>query len=123
MTGTVDVVIVGASAAAIAATADAASRGLRVLLVIRPRLASLSREFRQSLRVIRASSPRQVSVASGAELACVDGVNAIEAVVVRQIRTGRLVGVNASALLDCGDPRRKYDARKSRAVRDSASAR
>ena len=107
MTGTVDVVIVGANAAAIAATADAASRGLRVLLVIRPRLASLTRELRQSLRLVRVSSRRQVSVASGAEVACVDGVNGIEAVLVRHIRTGRLVGVNASALLDCGGPSAK----------------
>lgn len=37
MTRTVDLVIVGANAAAFAATADAASLGLRVLLVIRPR--------------------------------------------------------------------------------------
>jgi len=103
MTRTVDIVIVGANAAAFAATADAASRGLRVLLVMRPRLASLSREFRQSLRTIGVSSRRQVSVISGAELACVDGVNAIEAIVVRHVRTGRLVGVNASALLDFGD--------------------
>lgn len=107
MTRTVDIVIVGANAAAVAATADAASRGRRVLLVIRPRLASLSREFRQSLRMIRMSSRRQVSVSSGAEVACVDGVNAIEAVVVRHIRTGRLVGFNASALLDFGAPGRR----------------
>ena len=53
MTRTVDIVIVGANAAAIAATVDAANRGLRVLLVIRPRLASLSLELRQTLRRIR----------------------------------------------------------------------
>lgn len=103
MTRTIDIVIVGADAAAIAATAEAANRGLHVLLVIRPRLACLARQLRQSLRLVRLSSRRQVSVASGAEVACVDGVNGVEAVLVRQIRTGRLTGFNASALLDFGE--------------------
>jgi hypothetical protein len=100
MTRTVDVVIVGANAAAITATADAANRGLRVLLVIRLRLANLPLELRHALRLTRVSLGRQVSVASGAEVVCVDGVRAIEAVVVRHVRTGRLTGFNASALLD-----------------------
>jgi len=103
MTRTFDIVIVGADAAAIAATADAANRGQSVLLVMRPRLASLAREFRLSLRVVRLSSRRRVTVASGAEVACVDGVNGIEAVLVRHLRTGRLTGLNASALLDFGE--------------------
>ena len=97
---TVDIVIVGGSAAAITATVDAAKRGLRVLLVIRPRLASLPLEHRQTLRRIRVSSRGQVCVAAGAEVACVDGVRAVEAVVVRHVRSGRLTGFNASALLD-----------------------
>ena len=100
MTRTIDIVIVGADAAAIAATAEAANRGLRVLLVIRPRLSDVVPEVRQSLRRLRLASRRQVSVASGAEVACVSGVNGIEAVLVRQLRTGRLTGFNASALLD-----------------------
>lgn len=119
MTRRVDIVIVGANAAAFAATADAANRGLRVLLVIRPRLASLSRKLRQSLRTIRGSSRRQVSVSSGAELACVDGVNAIEAVVVRHIRTGRLVGFNASAHLDFEAPGRNAKPSRSRSKSSS----
>lgn len=102
MMRTVDIVIVGASAAAITATVDAANRGLRVLLVIQPRLASLSLEHRQTLRRIRASR-RHVSVVAGAEVACVDGVGAIEAVVVRHVRSGRLTGFNASALLHFGE--------------------
>ena len=105
MRGTVDIVIVGANAAAITATVDAANRGMRVLLVIRPRLPNLSLEHRQTLRRIRLSTRGQVSVIAGAEVACVDGVGAIEAVVVRHVRTGRLTGFNASALLDFGEPR------------------
>lgn len=100
MMRTVDTVIVGASAGAITATVDAANRGLRVLLVIRPRVASLSREQRQTLRRIRTSSRGRVSVAAGAEVVCIDGVRAIEAVVVRHVRTGRLTAFNASALFD-----------------------
>ena len=104
MTRTIDIVIVGADAAAIAAAAEAANGGLHVLLVIRPRFAELAPEFRNYLRRVRLASRRQVSVASGAEVACVSGVNGIEAVLVRQIRTGRLTGFNASALLDFGVP-------------------
>jgi len=41
----------------------------------------------------------QVTVLTGAEVVCVDGVHAVEAVVIRRIRTGQLIGVNASAIL------------------------
>ena len=94
---TVDVVIVGADQAAIAAITDAASRGLRVLVVIRSRRGELVRCLRQSLRL--AASPQSaVKIVTGAEVACVDGVNAVEAVVVRDLRTGRLRGFNAAGL-------------------------
>jgi predicted oxidoreductase len=94
---TFDLVIVGADAAAIAAAAEAAREGLRVLVVIRSRRAQLVRRLRQSLRV--AESPqRAVTFVTGAEVACVDGVNTVEAVVVRDLRTGRLRGFNAAAL-------------------------
>ena len=97
MTNTVDIVIVGADQAAIAATADAARRGLRVLVVMRSRRAELVRRLRQSLRAAR--SPQwAVKILTGAEVACVDGVNTIEAVVVRDLRTGRLRGFNAAGL-------------------------
>lgn len=97
MTATVDVVIVGADPAAIAATTDAARRGQRVLVVMRSRRADLVRRLRRSLRV--AETPqRAVTIVTGAEVACVDGVNAVEAVVVRDLRTGRLRGFNAAGL-------------------------
>jgi hypothetical protein len=96
MTRTVDVVIAGGDAAAIAATIDALSRGLRVLVVIRARRSAFARHLRQAIGT--ALSPR-VTVLTGAEVACVDGVKTIEAVVVRHLGTGRLFGFNASALL------------------------
>ena len=102
MTSTVDVVIVGGDAAAVAATADALSSGLRVLVVIRPSRSGFARQLRQATGTV-ASLPPQVTVLTGAEVACVDGVKTIEAVVVRQLRTGRLFGFNASALLAFGE--------------------
>jgi hypothetical protein len=40
-----------------------------------------------------------VSVLTGVEVACADGAPGIEAVVLRRIRSGRLIAVNARALL------------------------
>lgn len=102
MTRTVDVIIVGGSLAAIAATVDAVRRGQRVLVVTRSRHPGLGRSLRQAIGLAGAPPPHQLTVLTGAEVACVDGVNAIEAVVVRQLKTRRLVGFNASALLDFG---------------------
>lgn len=102
MTRSVDVVVVGGDAAAVAATIEAVSSGLRVLVVIRPRRSGFARRLRQAMGTVT-SSPPHVTVLTGAEVACVDGVKTIEAVVVRQLRTGRLTGVNASALLAFGE--------------------
>jgi hypothetical protein len=40
-------------------------------------------------------------VMTSAEVACVDGVDGVEAVVIRHAPTGRLYAVNASAFLSC----------------------
>ena len=97
MSTTVDLVIVGADRAAIAATTAAARQGQRVLVVMRSRRAEVVRRIRQSLRL--ADSPQwTVKIMTGAELACVDGVNAVEAVLVRDLKTGRLRGFNAAGL-------------------------
>ncbi len=100
MTRTVDLVVVGSNARAAAATMEAARRGLRVLVVMRGRGAGFGRRLRRSLRAEGEGWPRQVHILTGVEVACVAGVHAIEAVVIRRIRTGRLIGVNASAILD-----------------------
>src|SRR5436190_13141776 len=42
---------------------------------------------------------RRLAVVTGAERVCVDGIDSVEAVVIRRIRTGRLIGFNASAIL------------------------
>lgn len=102
MTRTVDVVIVGAGAAAVAEAIDAARRGLKVLVVIRSGRGNLARRLRQRFRRALELRQRRVSVLTGAEVACADGVHSIEAVVVRYIRSRRLVGFNASTLLSFG---------------------
>lgn len=99
MNRTVDVVIVCGNEDAVAPLVDAALRGMRVLVVIRPGSAGLARHFRQSLRAAGVVSQRHVTFVTGSEVACVDGVHGVEAVVVRHVRTGRLIGFNASALL------------------------
>lgn len=99
MTRTVDIVIVGGNAAAVAATIDAVRRGLRVLVVVRRSEPHLTRRFRQAVQRAAALSPRQLTILAGASVACVDGVNTVEAVIVKRLRTHRLIGFNASELL------------------------
>ena len=97
MTNTFDLVVVGADAAAIAATSEAVRQGLWVLVVIRSRGGHVARRLRQSLRL--AKSPQwRVKIVTGAEIACADGVNGVEAVVLRDLRTGRLRGFNTAGL-------------------------
>jgi hypothetical protein len=108
MTTTVDVVIEGEDAAAIAATIDSVARGLRVLIVIRASRSTFARQLREAIATARVVlSPQQITILTGAEVACVDGVERIEAVVVRQLRTRRLIGFNASALLVFGERGRR----------------
>lgn len=102
MTRTVDVVMVCGDETAVPAVIDASRRGQRILVVIRPGSAGLARLVRQSLSGA-GMSQRQVSMVTGSEVACVDGVNGVEAVVVRHVRTGKLVAFNASALLTFDD--------------------
>ena len=96
---TVDVVIAGADAAAMDAALDAARRGRRVLLVIRSRRAGVVRQLRRRLRTPRLSPPPRLMVMTGAEVACADGVSGVEAVVVRDLRTGRLSGFNVQEVV------------------------
>ena len=96
---TVDVVITGADAAAIDAARDAVRNGRRVLVVIRSRRIDVVRQLRRSLRSLGVSPAPCVLVMTGAEVACVDGVSGVEAVVVRDLRSGRLSGFNAREVL------------------------
>ena len=96
---TVDVVIAGADAAAMRAAIDAVRNGRRVLVVIRSRRAGRAGQVRRLLRTLRLSPPPQVIVMTGAEVACADGISGVEAVVIRDLRSGRLSGFNAQEVL------------------------
>jgi hypothetical protein len=98
---TVDLVITGAGSAALAAAAGAVRRGQRVLVVLRSGDPRVKRGFRRRLRMATDADASRVTVLTKAEVVCVDGVDGVEAVVIRDARTGRLCAVNASAFLSC----------------------
>ena len=98
MIRTVDLVIAGTSGGTFDAAADALRHGRRVLVLLR---SGDARGFRRRLCRTANVDCRQVTVMSGADVVCVDGVDGIEAVVIRHARTGRLLAVNASAFLSC----------------------
>ena len=98
MSKTVDLVIVAGDSSGIAAAIDAARRGMRVLVVIGFTRVPLIRRLRRALRVAGTRVRRGVTVFTNAEVVCVDGLHRVEAVIVRRIGSGRLIGVNASAI-------------------------
>jgi hypothetical protein len=100
---TVDLVIAGAGTAVLAAATDSLQRGGRVLIVLGGD-AEEWRCVRRALRKVRNRDDGQVTVITNAEVVCVDGVDGVEAVVVRYARTGRLCAVNTSAFLSCDGP-------------------
>jgi hypothetical protein len=95
---TVDLVIVAGDSSGIAAAIDAARRGMRVLVVIGSTRVPLIRRLRRALRAAGTRVRRGVTVFTNAEVVCVDGLDRVEAVIVRGIGTGHLIGVNASAI-------------------------
>jgi thioredoxin reductase len=101
VTRTVDLVISGDGRAALAAAAEALRRGQRVPIVLRSGDPRVDRGFRRRLRTAANADDGRVTVMTNAEIVCVDGVDHVEAVVIRYARTGRLCGVNASAFLSC----------------------
>ena len=101
VTGTVDLVIAGGGSAALAAAAEALSRGRRVLVVLGCGDARTGRCFRRRACRAACAGRGDMTVMTNAEIVCVDGVNGVEAVVIRYARTGRLCAVNASAFMSC----------------------
>ena len=99
---TVDLVVAGDSGAACAAAAGALRQGLRVLVVLRSADVGVARRVRSHLRTT-AHAVGRLTVVTNAEVVCVDGVDAVEAVVIRHSRTGRLSAVNASVFASCRD--------------------
>jgi hypothetical protein len=85
-TSSVDLVVTGDETAAVAAALDAVRRGQRVLVVLR----SDDARVVPRLRRLCGAAKNQLTVITNAEVVCVDGVDGVEAVVVRYTRTGRL---------------------------------
>lgn len=99
MSRTVDLVIVGMSAAARAAAIDAARRRRRVLVVGESRDDGYCQQLRRSLDAAGDGCRGRVSMLTGVEVVSVDGTTAVEVVLLRQVKTGRLIGVNTSVVL------------------------
>jgi len=99
MIRTVDLVIAGDTGCARAAAVSALQRGQRVLLVLRSADARAARRLRKSLVDAARAAADQLTIMTGAEVVCADGVDGVEAVVVRHTPTGRLSAVNASAFV------------------------
>jgi len=99
--GTVDLVIAGDGGAARAAAVSALQRGQRVLVVLRSADARAARRLRRTLVKTMGTGCGQLGIITSAEVVCVDGVDGVEAVVVRHAPTGHLSAVNASAFLSC----------------------
>jgi hypothetical protein len=102
MIGTVDLVIAGDASAARAAAVRALQHGQRVLVVLRSGDARAARRLRRSLLESAGADGGQLRVMTSAEVVCADGVDGVEAVVVRYALTGRLSAVNASAFVSFG---------------------
>jgi hypothetical protein len=103
MSRTVDLVIVGMTAAARDAAIEAARRGRRVLVVGESRDNAYLTQLRRSLEVAGDGCRRRVSMLTGVEVVSVDGTTAVEVVLLRHVKTGRLTGINTSAVLATTD--------------------
>ena len=95
----VDLVIAGNGSGARVVASGALRRGQRVLVVLRSADTRVARRLRKWCRETARTDAGQLSVMTDAEVVCVDGVDAVEAVVVRYSRSGRLSAVNASAFV------------------------
>jgi thioredoxin reductase len=104
--GTVDLVVAGEGRAARTAAVSALRRGQRVLVVLASGDPQAARRLRRTLRRTIGAGSGRVQVMSSAEVVCVDGVDGVEAVVVRHVATRNLSAVNASAFLSCDGQKR-----------------
>ena len=99
MIGTVDLVIAAPASAAHPAAVAALQGGQRVLVVLRSADARVAQRLRRSLLETAGVDGGQLSVMTSAEVVCADGVDGVEAVVIRHDRTGRVSAVNTSAFV------------------------
>ena len=99
MTRTVDLVIVGMTDAAATAAVGAVRRGQRVLVVGESKDTRFWRRLRRAAEAAGDNSRERLSMLAGFEVVFVDGIGAVEVVLVRNIKTGGLIGINTRAIL------------------------
>lgn len=97
MIRTVDLVVAGDGPAARAAAVDVLRCGGHVLVVLRSDDVRRAHQLRHCLRKAAGAESGRLRVMAHSEVVCADGVDRVEAVVVRHLLTGRLSAVNASA--------------------------
>jgi len=102
MSSAVDLVIVGMTPDASVAAVEAARTGRRVIVVDQTTDRRLTTRFRLSLDA-HGSVRERIVMLSGVEVVCVDGMHTVEAVLLRRVRTGLLIGINARAVLMTDD--------------------
>ena len=95
----VDLVIVGMTANATAVATDASRRGLLVLVVGESKDAGYCRGLRRKLDGVGDGCRDRVTILAGFEVVSVDGIGAVEVVLIRQVTTGQIIGINTSAIV------------------------
>lgn len=124
MMRTVDLVISGDTHAARAAAVEALRCRRRVLIVLGSDDVREAQRLGRCLRKAAGAGAGRLLVMAGADVVCVDGVNGVEAVVVRHARTGRLYAVNASAFAEAaGGVLRRFRATRCRTSRNRSNPR
>jgi thioredoxin reductase len=103
MTVTVDVVIVGTNQHALAAAVESARSGKRVLVITRMRGPEVTRRIRRARRLAGAALSPRITILTGADVECIAGIRSVEAVLARDVQTGRRIDINATALLTFDD--------------------
>ncbi len=101
MTRSVDLVVAGDDKTAFATALDAVRRGRLVLVVLRSGGAPSAQRLRTLVCRAANADASRITVMTNSEVVCVDGVDGVEAVVIRHLRSGRLCAVNAAAFLSC----------------------
>lgn len=100
---TFDLVVADDATASRAAAVVALRHGRRVLVVLRASDRRAARHLRRRLCAEAGGTCARLTVMSGAEVVCVDGVQGVEAVLLRRTASGRLTAVNASAFVSFED--------------------
>ncbi|MEZ5293277.1 MAG: hypothetical protein R2745_19500 [Vicinamibacterales bacterium] len=116
MSRTIDLVVAGDGKATRAAAVDAARCGRSVLVVLRSPDPRAARRLRQQCTAAGAVAGT-IRVMTAAEVVCVDGIDRVEAVVIRHGRTGRLRAVNASAFVSHVETKRTRVGRRRAAAK------